>query len=74
MSYCGRMVLPPEMLKNPAGSKDWNRTDPEHYYFRTAATFETGSEDLFWMNGIIALGSGRFVEGGRLHYCVHEVT
>ena len=38
--------------------------DPTEYYFKATPCFETGSDKYKWLNGIVAVASGRFVPGG----------
>jgi hypothetical protein len=53
-------VLAAEMA-DPAGR---HRVDPSRYYFRTSPLFETGAGRYAWLNDIVCVGSGYFVEGG----------
>lgn len=47
--------------------------DPARYYFRTTPLFETGATGYAWLNGIVAVGSGRLTEGGGVAYNVFEL-
>ena len=67
----GRIALAPEKfatLFDPSTGP----LDPEDYYFRTAPTFETGSEKYAWINAIQAVGIGQITEGG-VSYEIHEI-
>lgn len=44
--------------KNPDGT----------YYFRTNPIFETSSKKYYWLNYTIAVGVGRFIDGGVAYY------
>lgn len=69
--YKGRIALAPEKfatLFDPSTGP----MDPEDYYFRTAPTFETGSEKYAWINAIQAVGVGRITDGG-VAYEIHEI-
>jgi hypothetical protein len=35
--------------------------------------FETGAARYAWLNGIVAVGSGRLIEGGGVAYDVFEL-
>ncbi len=56
MHYTGIRTGSPEVLARLNGGQ---AVDPSEYYFRTAIRFETGAEDLAWMNRIIAVGIGQ---------------
>ncbi len=43
------------------------------YYMRTSLQFETGSEKYYWLNNIIAVGTGDRKPAGPLYY-VYEVA
>ena len=60
----GLLVAPRHMRAAVADPAKRGRLDPASYYFRTTPTFETGSEAYAWLNGIVAVGSGRFTEQG----------
>jgi hypothetical protein len=47
--------------------------DPSRYYFRTTPLFETGAAKYAWINSIVAIGSGRLIEGGGVAYDVFEL-
>ena len=38
--------------------------DPSEYYLKATPCFETGSDKYSWLNGIVAVASGRFIPGG----------
>lgn len=46
--------------------------DPESYYFRTAAFFETVAPGYDWLNRVVAVGVGTRTAPG-VTYAVHEV-
>ncbi|MFB4303046.1 DUF3237 domain-containing protein [Actinomadura sp. NTSP31] len=64
MAYGGRFITPPELGAEMADAAGRHRVDPSRYYFRTSPLFETGAERYAWLNDIVCVGSGYFVEGG----------
>ena len=73
MSYGGRITFPDgleEALRDPSTR---HLIDPANYYFRTTPLFETGAAGYAWINGIVAIGSGRLIEGGGVAYDVFEL-
>ena len=64
MSYGGRWIVPAELRADLADAAGRHRVDPARYYFRTTPLFETGSRAYAWLNDVVAVGSGYFVEGG----------
>ncbi|MGW0180623.1 DUF3237 domain-containing protein [Nocardia sp. NPDC003345] len=68
MTYQGRWVIPPEVQGAITGRADLYAVDPARYYFRTAILFETGSERHSWLNDIVAVGSGRPIDGGVAYH------
>jgi Protein of unknown function (DUF3237) len=73
MSYGGRIMFPDELgeaLRDPSSR---HLIDPAKYYFRTAPLFETGAARYEWINGIVAVGSGRLIEDGGVAYDVFEL-
>ena len=73
MSYGGRIMFPEELGAAVRDSATRHLIDPARYYFRTAPVFETGAPRYTWLNGIVAVGSGRLVEGGGVAYEVFEL-
>lgn len=70
-TYNGRIAVAPEKfgeLFDPSTGP----ADPSSYYFRTAPTFETGSEKYAWLNAVQAVGVGEIIEGG-VKYKIHEI-
>jgi hypothetical protein len=45
---------PPEVMARLARGEE---PDPESYFFRTVMRFETGAEDLAWLNKVIAVAT-----------------
>lgn len=43
------------------------------FYFRSTPVFETASEKYSWLNGIVAVGVGEFIEGG-VRYKVYAIN
>jgi hypothetical protein len=73
MSYGGRIMFPDGLdgaLRDPSSR---HLIDPGQYYFRTTPVFETGAPEYAWLNGIVAVGSGRLIEGGGVAYDVFEL-
>lgn len=70
-TYNGRIAVPPEKFADLFDSSK-GPPDPSSYYFRTAPTFETGSEKYLWLNSIQAVGVGEIIDGG-VRYDVYEV-
>ncbi|MDL4815137.1 DUF3237 domain-containing protein [Actinomadura opuntiae] len=73
MTYGGRFTTPPELRAEMADPAGRHRVDPSRYYFRTSPFFETGAERYAWLNDIVCVGSGYFVEGG-IAYTVARVA
>jgi hypothetical protein len=72
MTYSGRWVQPPAVRPDLADPTTRHTVDPGRYYFRTTVLFETGAEELQWLNDIVCIGSGYLVRGG-IAYHVSEV-
>jgi hypothetical protein len=47
--------------------------DPTSYYFRTRAIFETGDDDIAWINRIVAVGSAE-IRKNQVVVTVYRVT
>ena len=60
---------PPDVIARLARGEP---VDPALYYFRTVMRFETGDQDLAWLNRIIAIGRG-IREALAVRLDVHEV-
>jgi uncharacterized protein DUF3237 len=73
MSYGGRIMFPDELGEAIRDGATRHLIDPAKYYFRTTPLFETGSTRYAWLNGIVAVGSGRLIEGGGVAYDVFEL-
>ena len=69
--YNGRISAEPEKFLSLFDTSN-GLPDPESYYFRTAPTFETGSEKYAWLNGIQAVGIGETTETG-VAYDIHVI-
>ena len=73
MSYGGRITFPDELEEALRDPSSRHLIDPARYYFRTTPLFETGAAGYTWLNGIVAVGSGRLTEGGGVAYDVFEL-
>lgn len=73
MSYSGRILFPDELAEAVRDTSSRHLIDPAKYYFRTTPLFETGAAKYAWINGIVAVGSGRLIEGGGVAYDVFEL-
>jgi hypothetical protein len=62
----GRIVVPAELMTQVLDPdlEDDQRVDQSRYYFRYAALFETASPKYAWLNGILAVVTGKIVKGG----------
>lgn len=69
MAYRGLRHGPPEVMQRLNAGES---VDPASYYFRMTPTFETASQHYAWLNGIIAVGTGRREASGPI-YQVHEI-
>jgi hypothetical protein len=73
MSYGGRIMFPDDLGDAVRHASTRHLIDPSRYYFRTTPLFETGAKRYAWINGIVAVGSGRLIEGGGVAYDVFEL-
>jgi hypothetical protein len=73
MSYGGRIMFPDDLGEAARDTATRHLIDPARYYFRTTPLFETGATRYAWINGIVAIGSGRLIEGGGVAYDVFEL-
>lgn len=73
MSYGGRIMFPDELGEAIRDPSRRHLIDPSRYYFRTTPLFETGAPRYGWINGIVAIGCGRMIEGGGVAYDVFEL-
>jgi len=73
MSYGGRIMFPDGLEPALRDISSRHLIDPGRYYFRTTPLFETGAPKYAWLNGIVAVGSGRLTEGGGVAYDVFEL-
>jgi hypothetical protein len=73
MSYGGRIMFPDDLEQEVRDTSNRHLIDPGRYYFRTTPLFETGAAQYAWINGIVAIGSGRLIEGGGVAYDVFEL-
>ena len=64
MSYTGRVVVSDEVRRAFAEPPHVN---PQRYYLRIAAVFETADPAYDWLNGILAVGIGERTETGVRH-------
>ncbi len=71
-TYQGRWIIPPEKFAEVLDPTTGPAVDPAGYYFRTAPMFETGSTKYGWLNGVVAVGTGRRTATG-VAYRVFEV-
>ncbi|MGY2048410.1 DUF3237 domain-containing protein [Methylobacterium sp. JK268] len=67
--YTGLRAGPPEVMERLARGEP---VDPAAYYFRTAVRFETGADDLAWLNRLLAVGIGQRPPTGPV-YDIHAV-
>jgi hypothetical protein len=73
MSYGGRIRVPEEILGEVRDPDRRHLVDPARYYFRTNPVFETAAPQYAWLNDIVAIGSGRLLQGRGVAYDVFEV-
>jgi hypothetical protein len=73
MSYGGRVTFSEDFGDAARDPSKRHLIDPSKYYFRTTPLFETGAARYAWINGIVAIGSGRLIEGGGVAYDVFEL-
>ncbi len=73
MSYGGRIIFPDDLAGELRDASTRHLVDPSRYYFRTTPLFETGAPRYAWINGIVAVGSGRLIEDGGVAYDVFEL-
>lgn len=64
MAYGGRYTFPPELRASLTDRNGRHTVDPKNYYIRSNPSFETGAADYAWLNDVVCVGSGYFVEGG----------
>jgi len=57
MTYHGVLDAAPDVVTRVFAGEE---VDPAEYHFRTAPRFETGDERYAWLNGRVAIASGRF--------------
>jgi Protein of unknown function (DUF3237) len=69
MTYRGLRHGPAEVIARISRGE---AVDPQSYYFRTSAMFETASETYGWLNRIVAIGVGHRLPQGPV-YSVFEV-
>lgn len=72
MTYGGRFTTPPDLRSEMADPAARHLVDPSRYYFRTNPVFETGAERYRWLNDVVCVGSGYFVQDG-IAYKVFQV-
>ena len=46
--------------------------EPDEYYFREKTTFETGAKEYYWLNSIVAVGTGWY-RPGRVGMSIYEI-
>jgi hypothetical protein len=69
MRYGGYRHGPKDVMEALARGEP---VDPSTYYFRIAASFETGAEGYSWLNQIVTVGTGRRDPGGPI-YDLYEI-
>jgi hypothetical protein len=69
MNYRGLRHGPQEVMARLAAGES---VDPRSYYFRIVPTFETAAAKYKWLNGVVAVGTGRREPTGPI-YTIHEV-
>ncbi|MGK2741434.1 DUF3237 domain-containing protein [Tepidicaulis sp. LMO-SS28] len=73
VAYGGRIVVPQEHMAVLGDKKAAAELDPSKYYFRSNPLFEVAMDSPHaWLNGIVAVGVGRFTETG-VAYKVYQV-
>jgi len=71
MTYSGRICLPPTITV-PLDRETIEDIDPETYYFRSTPLFEVRKDSpLAFLNGIVAVGIGRFLRTGVEYRVFH---
>ncbi|MEY4509274.1 MAG: hypothetical protein RLZZ450_1396 [Pseudomonadota bacterium] len=73
MTYGGRYTSPAELSTQLTDRRTRHTVDPKNYYFRSNPLFETGAAAYAWLNDVVCVGSGYFVEGG-IAYRVAKVV
>ena len=73
MSYGGRYTFPADLSAQLVDRHTRHNIDPSRYYFRSNPLFETGAPAYAWLNDVVCVGSGYFVEGG-IAYKVAKVV
>lgn len=74
MTYGGRIWFDPSVMGRLADTLVRHQIDPRQYYFRTSPTFETDLPAYRRLNGLVAVGVGRLIEGGGVAYDTFKVT
>jgi len=64
MFGAGRRVLDPALAATLTTFEDWAALDASSYYLRLLPTFETAEQRYEKLNGIVAVGIGRFTAAG----------
>jgi hypothetical protein len=72
MSYEGWFTAPADLQASVFDPQTGPSVDPEKYYMRFCASFESGAANLDWLNGILAVGVGRRTAAG-ISYQVFEL-
>src|SRR5689334_20970248 len=73
MTYDGRVVLPPDVVRDIADPSRWHEIDPSRYFIRTVPLFETSDARYRWLNSVVAVGYGYFADGGAIGYRVSQL-
>ncbi|MGF1455629.1 MAG: DUF3237 domain-containing protein [Alphaproteobacteria bacterium] len=73
VSYCGRLVMPPEAMAALGDPVATEKLDPSSYYFRTAPLFEAAMDGPYaWLNHVVTVGVGKLTPHG-VQYTIHQV-
>ena len=74
MTYDGIVAGPRDVMKRIGRREE---VDPSDYYLRTAVQFETGDARYTWLNGVLAIATGRLLvfPNGAFgdHYNIYQV-
>jgi hypothetical protein len=74
MTYDGIVAGPRDVMKRIGRREE---VDPGDYYLRNAVQFETGDARYAWLNGVLAIATGRLLvfPNGAFgdHYNIYQV-
>lgn len=73
-AYGGRIVVPPHLAEQAFNPETVGDIDPADYYFRSTPTFDVATTSPHaWLNGRVAVGVGRLMNGGGVGYKVYTI-